>query len=68
MQDREQYRQILGIEAPWFVERVDLKLAEGEVHSRFTALMEPLVIDWLRAADISQGSLQRGATFGHSIR
>jgi transposase len=32
MQDRELYRQILGIETPWFVERVELKLAEGEVH------------------------------------
>jgi transposase len=32
MQDRELYRQILGIEAPWFVERVELKLAEGGVH------------------------------------
>src|SRR5262245_58715257 len=32
MQDRELYRQILGIEAPWWVERVELKLAEGEVH------------------------------------
>jgi transposase len=32
MQDRELYRQILGIEAPWLVERVELKLAEGEVH------------------------------------
>jgi transposase len=32
MQDRELYRQILGIESPWFVERVELKLAEGEVH------------------------------------
>src|ERR1700737_140044 len=31
MQDRELYRQILGIEAPWFVERVELKLAGGEV-------------------------------------
>jgi Transposase DDE domain/zinc-finger of transposase IS204/IS1001/IS1096/IS1165 len=118
LQDRELYRQILGIEAPWFVERVELKLAAGEVHiylehgemaswpcpeceascqlydhqgererrhldtcqyetilharpphtqcaehgvrvvklrwaepsSRFTALMERLVIDWLRAA------------------
>src|SRR6266699_1858122 len=118
MQDRELYRQILGIEAPWFVERVELKLNQGEVHiylehgemaswpcpeckascqlydhqgerqwrhldtcqyqtilharpprtqcaehgvrvvklrwaepsSRFTALMERLVIDWLRAA------------------
>src|SRR5207245_10586974 len=32
MQDRELYRQILGIEAPWFVERVELKLNQGEVH------------------------------------
>ena len=32
MQDRELYRQILGIEAPWLVERVELKLADGEVH------------------------------------
>jgi transposase len=32
MQDRELYRQILGIEAPWLVERVELKLAEAEVH------------------------------------
>ena len=32
MQDRELYRQILGIEAPWLVERVELKLTEGEVH------------------------------------
>lgn len=32
MQDRELYRQILGIEAPWLVERVELKLAGGEVH------------------------------------
>ena len=32
MQDRELYRQILGIEAPWWVERVELKPDEGEVH------------------------------------
>jgi hypothetical protein len=32
MQDRELYRRILGIESPWYVERVDLKLVEGEVH------------------------------------
>lgn len=32
MQDRELYRQILGISAPWFVERVELKLEDGEVH------------------------------------
>lgn len=32
MQDHELYRRILGIEAPWRVERVELKLQEGEVH------------------------------------
>lgn len=32
MQDRELYRRILGIEAPWFVDRVELKLAAGEIH------------------------------------
>lgn len=32
MQDRELYRQILGINTPWYVERVELKLAEGEAH------------------------------------
>lgn len=32
MQDRELYRRILGIEAPWYVERVELELTAGEVH------------------------------------
>jgi transposase len=32
MQDHELYRRILGIEAPWYVDRVELQLAEGEVH------------------------------------
>lgn len=32
MQDLELYRRILGIEAPWYVERVELKLTEGEIH------------------------------------
>jgi transposase len=32
MQDRELYRQILGIESPWFVERVELQLEKGEIH------------------------------------
>src|SRR5881398_1982665 len=32
MQDHELYRRILGIEAPWQVERVELKLSQGEVH------------------------------------
>jgi len=32
VQDRELYAQILGINEPWQVERVDLKLDEGEVH------------------------------------
>lgn len=34
MQDRQLYAEILGIKAPWFVEQVELKLAEGEVHVR----------------------------------
>jgi transposase len=32
MQDRELYRRILGIEAPWYVESVDSKLERGEIH------------------------------------
>jgi len=32
MKDQELYRRILGIEAPWQVERVELKLEQGEVH------------------------------------
>jgi len=32
MQDQELYRRILGIEAPWQVEHVELKLEQGEVH------------------------------------
>jgi len=32
MQDRELYGRILGIETPWYVERVDLQLEAGEVH------------------------------------
>ncbi len=34
MQDRELYRRILGIEAPWYVDSVDLKLESGEIHVR----------------------------------
>jgi transposase len=34
MQDRELYRRILGIEAPWYVDSVELKLEVGEVHIR----------------------------------
>jgi transposase len=36
MQDQELYRRILGIEAPWQVDRVELKLTEGEVHVYLT--------------------------------
>jgi transposase len=36
MQDHELYRRILGIEAPWQVERVELKLKDGEVHVYLT--------------------------------
>lgn len=32
MQDRKLYEQILGIESPWYVERVELKLECGQVH------------------------------------
>jgi transposase len=32
MQDRQLYEQILGIVSPWSVDRVELKLEEGEVH------------------------------------
>ena len=32
MQDRELYRQILGIEGPWKVAHVELRRADGEVH------------------------------------
>jgi len=32
MQDSQLYQQILGITAPWRVERVELRLEEGEVH------------------------------------
>ena len=32
MQDRELFRRILGIESPWFIERVELKLEEEKVH------------------------------------
>jgi len=31
MQDHELYRRILGIEAPWYVESVELKLEAGEI-------------------------------------
>jgi transposase len=36
MQDHQLYQRILGIEGPWQVERVDLKLKEGEVHVYLT--------------------------------
>ena len=32
MQDHQLYEQILGLLSPWHVERVELKLEEGEVH------------------------------------
>ena len=43
MQDRELYRRILGIEAPWYVDSVELKLEQGEVHVR---LAHRDLIDW----------------------
>jgi len=44
MQDHELYRRILGIEDPWFVDSVDLKLEAGEVH---VYLRHDEVADWL---------------------
>jgi transposase len=32
VQDRELYSQILGVKEPWRVERIELKLEQGEVH------------------------------------
>jgi transposase len=32
VQDHELYARILGIQSPWRVDRVELKVAEGEVH------------------------------------
>ncbi len=31
MRDTELYRQILGLQAPWFVDHVDLDVAQGRV-------------------------------------
>jgi transposase len=43
MQDHELYRRILGIEAPWYVDSVELKLEAGEIHVR---LAHHDLIDW----------------------
>jgi transposase len=43
MQDRQLYAEILGIRAPWFVDRVELKLSDGEVHVH---LEHPEVEQW----------------------
>lgn len=32
MDDRELYRHLLGIQSPWYVESVDVRLAENEIH------------------------------------
>jgi hypothetical protein len=34
MQDHELYRRILGVEAPWYVDSVELKQEVGEIHVR----------------------------------
>ena len=60
MQDHELYRRIFGIEAPWQVEsprshcgdhgvRV-VEMPWAKPSSRFTALLELLAIEWLKAA------------------
>jgi transposase len=43
MQDHELYRRILGIEAPWYVDSVELKLEVGEIHVR---LAHREIVDW----------------------
>jgi transposase len=43
MQDRDLYSAILGIQTPWSVKQVDLKLAEGEVHVH---LEHAYGVDW----------------------
>ena len=43
MQDHELYRRILGIESPWQVDLVDLKLEAGEVH---VYLAHPDRMEW----------------------
>lgn len=43
MQDHELYRRILGIEAPWFVDAVELKLEAGEIH---VFLRHDEMIEW----------------------
>jgi transposase len=43
IQDRQLYAQILGITDPWYVERVELSLEQGEVH---VFLNHPVGIQW----------------------
>lgn len=42
MEDRELYRQILGIERPWYVARVELKLEASEIH----VYLEHEAVEW----------------------
>ena len=50
MQDRELYRRILGIEAPWYVESVELKLEAGEIHVRLGHHdNDPLAVSGMRS-------------------
>jgi transposase len=43
MQDHQLYQQILGITTPWYVERVELRLQEEEVH----VYLEHELADWM---------------------
>jgi transposase len=43
VQDHELYRRVLGIEAPWFVDAVDLRLESGEIH---VCLRHHDMIEW----------------------
>ena len=47
MQDRKLYEQILGIESPWYVERVELKLECGQVHVHRERPSRPFLTDLL---------------------
>jgi len=62
MRDHELYAAILGLQAPWTVDRVDLDVAGGVVQtavpwaspgSKFTTLFERLAIDWRREAAVT---------------
>ena len=74
MQDRDLYAKLLGLEPPWEVVDVDISLADHSVQvfvalragarSRFTALFECLVIEWLQHASIKAATVRGTNSFG----